>query len=402
MKRILLAALGLGGMTGYLVPVHAQSNVTLYGIVDAGVGYTSGQRTANSKGGVGAPINYTNGSNWGFASGTWSGDRWGLKGSEDLGGGNAAIFQLENGFNIGNGTMGQGSRLFGRQAWMGLQSATLGKLTFGRQYDPIVDYVGPISAGTFVTGMGAHPGDIDNQDNQARVNNSVKWASPVYGGFQFGAIYGFGGQPGSVKNQNTWGVGGQYASGPIAFGVGYLQATNAYGTSTSTWSGSYDGTFASSINEGFASAASQRIFSAAGSYTFGATQVGIQYGNVHYTPGALSTFASGFTFNSIGTSVAYQLTPALRLAAAYNFTQGSDVKGTGGPKYHTFNLATYYALSKRTSLYGLVGYQKASGSTLDTFGNVVSATASVGDVGNGISSATATQTIFRMGIRQTF
>lgn len=123
---------------------------------------------------------------------------------------------------------------------------------------------------------------------------------------------------------------------------------------------------------------------------------------MQYTPGALSTFASSFTFNSVGATVAYQLTPAVRLAAAYNFTQGSDVKGTSGPKYHQVNLATYYALSKRTSLYGLVGYQKASGSTLDTFGNAVAATASVGDVGNGISSATSTQTIVRIGIRQTF
>ncbi|ALS61627.1 porin [Pandoraea norimbergensis] len=399
MKRILLAALGLGG---FAIAAQAQSNVTLYGIVDAGVGYTSGQRTATTKGGVGTPIVYSNASNWGFASGTWSGDRWGLKGTEDLGGGNAAIFQLENGFNIGTGQSGQGSRQFGRQSWLGLQSATLGKITFGRQYDPIVDYVGAISAGTFVTGMGAHPGDIDNIDNQARVNNSVKWASPVYGGFQFGAIYGFGGQPGSVKNQNAWGLGGQYASGPLALGVAYLQATNAYGNTGGTWSGAYDGTFASSINEGFASAASQRILAAAGTYTFGNTQVGLSYGNVHYTPGSFSTFASAMTFNSIGATVAYQWSPAIRLAAAYNYTQGSDVKGAGGPKYQQVNLATYYAFSKRTSLYALVGYQKASGNTLDTFGNVVSATASVGDVGNGISSATSTQTLVRMGIRQTF
>lgn len=398
MKRIILAAISLGG---FAVTAHAQSSITLYGIVDAGVGYTSGQRTATNKGAAGTPQTYSNASNYGFASGTWSGDRWGIKGTEDLGGGNAAIFQLENGFNIGNGTLGQSSREFGRQSWMGLQSATLGRLTFGRQYDPIVDYVGAISAGTFVTGMGAHPGDIDNIDNQARVNNSVKWASPVYGGFQFGAIYGFGGQAGSLKNQSAWGLGGQYASGPVAFAVAYLQANNAYGAN-STWSGAYDGTFASSINEGFASAASQHILAAAGTYTFGATQVGLSYGNTHYTPGALSTFASAMTFNSIGATVAYQLTSTLRLAAAYNYTQGSDVKGAGGPKYQQVNLATYYALSKRTSLYGLVGYQKASGNTLDPYGNVVAATASVGDVGNGISSATSTQTLVRLGIRQTF
>ncbi len=389
-------------MSSLSLTAHAQSSVTLYGIVDAGVGYTSGQRVVQTKGAAGKPAVYSNGSSYGFASGTWSGDRWGLKGNEDLGGGLAAIFQLENGFNIGTGQLGQGGREFGRQAWMGLSSTKLGKLTLGRQYDPIVDFVGTISAGTFLTGMGAHPGDLDNIDNQARENNSSSTRARYFQGFQFGALYGFGGQAGSIKNQNTWSLGGQYTRGPFAIGAAYMQATNAYGANGGAWTGSYDGTFASSINEGFASARNQQIIAAASTYQIGLVTLGLSYSNTQYTAGSFSLFSGKETFNSAGATVSWQATSALRVAAGYDYTQGSSIKGESAPKYNQFNLASYYFLSKRTALYGLVGYQKASGKTLDAFGNTVNATASVGDVGNGISSANNVQTLVRVGIRQTF
>jgi predicted porin len=399
MKKTAFAFLALNSVFS---AAFAQSSVTLYGIVDAGLGYTSGQRVAQSSGAAGKPIVYRNASNYGFASGTWSGDRWGLKGNEDLGGGLAAVFQLENGFNIGTGQLGQGGREFGRQAWMGLSSTKLGKVTLGRQYDPIVDFVGSISAGSFLTGMGAHPGDLDNIDNQARENNSVKYTSPFFSGFQFGALYGFGNQAGSVKNQSTWSLGGQYARGPLAIGAAYMQANNTYGTTGGTWTGSYDGTFASSINEGFASARNQQIIAAASTYQIGLVTLGLSYSNTQYTAGGFSLFKGKETFNSAGVTVSYQATPALRVAAGYDYTRGSSINGASAPKYNQFNLASFYSLSKRTSLYALVGYQKASGKTLDAFGNTVDATASVGDVGNGISSASNSQTLVRVGIRQTF
>ncbi|CAE6778329.1 hypothetical protein R69746_04174 [Paraburkholderia aspalathi] len=399
MKKTTVTLLAMSSLS---LTAYAQSSVTLYGIVDAGLGYTSGQRVVQTKGAAGKPAVYSNGSSYGFASGTWSGDRWGLKGNEDLGDGLSAVFQLENGFNIGTGQLGQGGREFGRQAWMGLSSTRLGKLTLGRQYDPIVDFVGTISAGTFLTGMGAHPGDLDNIDNQARESNSIKYTSPVFSGLQFGALYGFGGQAGSVKNQNTWSLGGQYTHGPFAIGAAYMQATNTYGANGGAWTSAYDGTFASSINEGFASAKSQQIIAAASTYQIGQVTLGVSYSNTQYQAGSFSLFSGKETFNSAGATVSWQATPALRIAAGYDYTQGSSIKGESAPKYNQFNLASYYFLSKRTALYGLVGYQKASGKTLDAFGNTVSATASVGDVGNGISSASNVQTLVRVGIRQTF
>ncbi|MBO7819787.1 porin [Burkholderia pseudomallei] len=399
MKKAAAAWLVAGSMCA---GAHAQGTVTLYGIVDAGLGYTSEQRVAQTKGALGSPVGYRNESSYGFASGTWSGSRWGLKGKEELGGGLAAVFQLENGFNIGTGQAGQGGRMFGRQAWMGLSSERYGTLTMGRQYDPIVDFVGTIGAGAFLTGMGAHPGDLDNIDNQARENNSIKYVSPKFGGLALGALYGFGNQAGSVKNQNTWSVGGQYVNGPFSLGAAYLYATNAYGANGGAWTGSYDGTFASSINEGFASAKSMQIVAAASTYQIGAVTLGLSYSNTRYKSGAFSTFNGTATYNSIGCTVSWQATPELRVAAGYDFTRGSSIDGQSAPKYHQVNFASYYYLSKRTALYGLVGYQKASGKTLDAYGNVVAATASVGDVGNGISSAGDTQTLVRIGVRHTF
>jgi predicted porin len=399
MKKTAFAFLALNSV---FPAAFAQGSVTLYGIVDAGLGYTSGQRVAQSTGAVGKPIVYENASNYSFASGTWSGDRWGLKGKEELGDGLAAIFQLENGFNIGTGQLGQGSREFGRQAWMGLSSTKFGKVTLGRQYDPIVDFVGPISAGNFLTGMGAHPGDLDNIDNQARENNSIKYTSPSFSGLQLGALYGFGNQAGSVKNQSTWSLGGQYANGPLAIGAAYMQANNTYGANSGAWTGSYDGTFSSSINEGFASARNQQIIAAASTYQIGLVTLGLSYSNTQYTAGSFSLFKGKETFNSAGLTVSYQATPTVRVAAGYDYTRGSSIDGASAPKYNQFNLASFYSFSKRTSLYALVGYQKASGKTLDAYGNTVNATASVGDVGNGISSATNTQTLVRVGIRQTF
>src|ERR1700758_2108659 len=99
---------------------HAQSSVTLYGLIDAGITYTNNQHGQK---------------NFQATSGDINGSRFGLRGAEDLGGGLKAIFTLENGFSIQNGQLGQGGRLFGRQAFVGLSSDSYGTLTVGRQYD---------------------------------------------------------------------------------------------------------------------------------------------------------------------------------------------------------------------------------------------------------------------------
>ncbi len=126
MKKSLLA---LGVMGTFAGAAHAQNSVTLYGLIDAGITYTNNQ--SGSK-------------NVQATSGQVNGSRWGLRGSEDLGGGLKAIFTLENGFNIDTGKFGQNGAEFGRQAFVGLSSNQYGAVTLGRQYDSVVDYLGAV------------------------------------------------------------------------------------------------------------------------------------------------------------------------------------------------------------------------------------------------------------------
>ncbi|MGA7815976.1 porin, partial [Caballeronia sp.] len=128
MKKKVIAAALLGVLAS---AAHAQSSVTLYGLLDVGVTYTNSQVTVN--GGH---------SNVQLVSGPVDGSRWGLRGAEDLGGGLKAIFTLESGFNLNDGTLAYNGREFGRQAFVGLSSVDYGALTLGRQYDSMVDYVG--------------------------------------------------------------------------------------------------------------------------------------------------------------------------------------------------------------------------------------------------------------------
>ena len=105
---------------------HAQSSVTLYGVVDNSLTYQSSQTTLGStKGGS---------SNIKMSSGVWAGSRFGLKGAEDLGGGTKAIFQLESGFSSTTGGQQFTNAEFGRQAWVGATNPTYGTFTAGRQY----------------------------------------------------------------------------------------------------------------------------------------------------------------------------------------------------------------------------------------------------------------------------
>jgi len=97
MKKSLIA---LGLMSAAASPVSAQNAMTLYGIIDAGITFT------NNAGGH---------QFWQVQSGVAQGSRWGIKGAEDLGQGVRAIFQLESGFNVDTGKLGQGGLIFGRQ-----------------------------------------------------------------------------------------------------------------------------------------------------------------------------------------------------------------------------------------------------------------------------------------------
>lgn len=170
---------------------HAQSSVTLYGIIDTGIDWENhvasgpGQRTAN-----GSAIRMTS-----LSSALPS--RWGLRGSEDLGNGLHAIFELENGFLPNSGALGNGGRLFGRSAWVGVETP-VGALKLGRQIN--FTYVGLLKSEV----MGASTysiGSLDPYLPNARSDNSVSYLG-TYRHFVLGATYSFGRDAASVPGAN--------------------------------------------------------------------------------------------------------------------------------------------------------------------------------------------------------
>ena len=229
MRHTATSLIALGSMS-IAAAAHAQSAITLYGITDAGIAYIHNLPGAN---GVNQSTLVR------FSSGNYSSDRWGVRGTEDLGGSMQAVFQLENGFNIGTGTLNQGGREFGRKAFVGLSSSNWGRLTLGRQYDPLVDLVQPLTGDAYV-GASATPGDADNYDNSMRISNSVKYTSPNYRGLTLEAMYAFGGVAGSVSDGHTYSVGASYIEGPFSIAAGYFYA-NGGNTATNgvrTWTSS--------------------------------------------------------------------------------------------------------------------------------------------------------------------
>ena len=351
MKKTLMVA----ALTGvFATAAHAQSSVTLYGLIDAGITYTNNQHGH---------------SNWQETSGSVNGSRWGLRGSEDLGGGLKAIFTLENGFGINDGTLKQNSRLFGRQAFVGLASDQFGAVTLGRQYDSMVDYVGPLAlTGTQYGGTQfAHPFDNDNLNNSFRVNNSVKYQSVNYGGFKFGGMYGFSNQADGFANNRAYSAGASYNWGGLNLAAAYLQlnsngATGAAAAFNSGGAVSSDNTFF---------AARQQTWGAGANYAFGPATVGLVYSQTNLSGLAgIGAGASGQTggiggfggssahFQNFEANARYALTPAVSIAGSYTYTRAS-LAGTR-PHWNQFNLQTAYALSKRTDVYLQGEYQQVN------------------------------------------
>jgi predicted porin len=190
----------------------AQTNVTVYGIVDAGLVQESG----GPKGGV------TN-----VSSGIASGSRIGFKGKEDLGGGTAAVFAVENGFNADTGTQGQGGLLFGRQAFVGL-TGHFGAVTLGRQYSPYYKTLRDIGDAFGAVSMAGRAGNL--MATNTRTDNMVEYVSPVFNGLRADLAYGAGETAGDSAKNRTLGASLGYAAGPLTVQAAYHRIDNATAT----------------------------------------------------------------------------------------------------------------------------------------------------------------------------
>lgn len=381
MKRYKEAGFVLAGMTAMLATgtVFAQSSVTLYGIVDTGVGYLSSQApsTGATKGGQSVVK---------LVEGVWGGERFGFKGVEDLGGGTRAIFQLEEGFNADTGALSKAGLMFSRASWVGLTNDTYGTFTAGRQYTPYYNMLAQYGPTPWLTGaFGAHPGDLDALDTDYRVNNALVYTSPSFAGLKISGMYALGGVAGAFNSGASWSVGAQYVAGGAGIGVGFARFDNATsgGGAWSSSSTAYSGTGEqgeSSITNGYQNAAAQQRFAVTGGYQFNPQwDVSASYSNVQYIAGPNSGFSTTAIFNTGGAVLHYRPVVSWDLAVGYSYTRATQANGVqDGASYQQINLTELYNLSKRTRIYVLEAFQRANGQTIDN-GKVVTATAAIAE-----------------------
>ncbi|MCB4322863.1 porin [Alcaligenes sp. 13f] len=388
MKKTLLAAALMAGFAGV---AHAETSVTLYGILDAGIGY---QKVKGSEGYVtSGPQTEINSKRTGLINGIQSGNRWGLKGSEDLGDGLRAVFVLESGFDMGTGNSGQGGRLFGRQATLGLAGDSWGQLDFGRQTNIASKYLASV-ADPFGGGFDqANIGGAFTAADTVRYDNLVMYQTPNFSGFQFGVGYSFNangkqawdkdlplyetGNPNSIGtanskdfNQQAITAGLRYANGPVGVALTYdqirkrgLNPASGNQGAGATYSGAQDTTV--------------RSWNIGGSYDFEVIKAYLAFGQTRNGLFENRTFGEdlnqqallgkGLKVNSylVGLSapvgagtVMGSWTMADPDKAPDSFYQSYAHDSWEMKKQHTFSLGYSHPLSKRTNVYAIGSYVK--------------------------------------------
>ncbi|MBB2928096.1 porin [Paraburkholderia silvatlantica] len=368
---------------GASTATFAQSSVTLYGVADDSITYT------NNQSGHAAYQTF---------SGGLGGSKFGLLGHEDLGGGLAAVFRLESGFDMNSGKLGYNGRMFGRQSYMGLASDRYGTLTLGRQYDFMVTNLQSLtSAQLFGGSLTSHAGDVDGVWGTYPVSNTAKYVSPTFHGMSAGALYSFGGVPGAIGTSQQVGFGLNYARGPLHVGAAFLQVNNPAvarfdGAGGATPGAAFANPVASPIYSGYATARTMRTFGAGANYVLGTTTLGAVYTNTSFhnaVATASTAFAGSATIASYEAFVAHSFTPAIIGGITYDYTSGREAH------YNQVGAGAQYVFSKRTFTYLVAAWQHASGT--DSTGH-----AAVADLTYLTPSSTANQVAVRIGIRHNF
>ena len=402
MKTTLIAIAVLGTISG---AAQAQSTVTIYGILDT---YVQSYKTnvflpSTAPGNPGSiqALTLTK-----IDGGGMSGNRWGLRVSEDLGGGLSAIANLESGFAIDTGTSNQGGRLFGRRATVGL-SGGFGTVTIGRNASPYTDVVYQTNINGTVfdpaygnTGAAVSPTQAGNlQGNGANAvaflrqggftgatwigssiwfDNSIKYTSPTFSGFSGSVMYAFGeDKTTSVGASSSVSANLQYANGPLKLIGGYQSEGS---TRTATTSPALENTYAT-------------IF-----YDFGVAKASLGFNRAKYKDVIAPAGLGGGAFapqNEVALTVDVPVGAAV-FSAAYGRGKGDTLGTSTG-----FGLQATYALSKRTNLYaGTVSAKTFDRLTAAINGGIPGALNSLGFIGGASNSGRLT--IYGAGIRHRF
>lgn len=378
MRRICCAALFVSAAAGS----YAQSTVTLYGTVDDGITYANNMNGYSS-------VQATNG-----ALGS---SKWGIAINEDLGGGYRALGRLENGFDINSGKMNNGGRLFGRQSYIGI-GFPFGTVTMGRQYDLVLDSLIGLSASSRFGGvLATHAGDVDNVWGSYSLSNSVKYVSPIYGGFKVSAQFSLGGIPGEFSNGKKESLSLQYVGDAISVAAVFSSidnpATSIYDASVAPVAGgNFVNPVANPTFSGYTSARALQVAGAGINYRMGSALVGFTYTNTRFEDvirTSSTPFSGTATFNNLEAFATYNATSALLLGTSYDYTKGESAK------YLQLNAGAWYNLSKRTLFYVLSSWEHAVGVN-STGRTAVAALAFI------TPSSTGNQVAVRAGIRHNF
>ena len=385
MKKTLIAFAALSAIAGM---AQAQSTVTIYGLLDGNI-----KSLKTSVAGSGAQAGtIQNLSQARIDAAGLNGSRWGIRVSEDLGGGLSAIGNLESGFNLDTGASGQGGLLFGRRANVGV-SGGFGTVTIGRNSSSYDDVSGdhammgqsifdPSNTNNGASAIAARtelsaalalaaPGGLTAANIAAyntaalpfladrnttwlgfntRFNNSIKYNTPNFSGFSGSLMYAMGeDKTTAVGASRTISANIKYANGPLLVSGGY-QSEGV--TRTATTQPTLDNMLISA------------------SYDLGVAKIGAGYNVAKYKdllPGVSLDAQKEYNI-----SVAVPL-GAATISAGYARSKGNDFGTSTG-----FGIQAIYSLSKRTSLYAGAQSTKAY-SDIKRIVNLVSPTSNIGD-----------------------
>ncbi len=321
----------------------AQSSVTIYGLADVWVGSQKDTNAGVSSGSFGKMA-----SNEGFAT-----SRLGFKGTEDLGGGLKANFQIETSVGV---DAPSASSLGDRQAWVGL-SGGFGEVQLGRVWTPYDDtraLINDTFNANFASSFNVWEGYFD------RTSNGIRYNTPSFGGLTGSVAYAFGeDKTATTKASNLTSFSLNYVNGPIAAGVAHqIEKDNnaAVPVAPATAVGIF--TDQTSLSGLLGAQVSKRTYTLInGAYDFGIARVIAGYNTVKATSSAVAGNAKANEWN-IGADM--PLSSALSLGVGYAESQvklnGADQNDTTG-----YSAAVKYSLSKRTFTYA--GLTKAEEET---------------------------------------
>lgn len=288
----------------------AQSSVTVYGIVNIGAVYTKSDV---------APTR------WGIDPGGWWASRLGFRGTEDLGNGVSAVFNIENGYSPDTGMMGQGGRLFGRQSWVGLKG-DFGTVRLGRGWTPtyclLTDVIDPFED-ALSGAAGAFLGRNIFSAIDIRMQNTVFYAKS-FGGFKADLGYSLGETAGNASANRQVSTAFTYSTGPLTAVLGYHDVKDANG------------------------AGSSKLTMAGGTYNFGVAKV-------HFGLDQQKSNATGLARVDANDILLGLTVPAGggRILASFNRLNDRTAVNADMKQYA---LGYTYDLSKRTTLFTSYGH----------------------------------------------